>query len=408
VTVSDAYQSSTGTFNLNVTYPIPITLTTVSNVTLIQGTAVSTTYSSGLVPVNGAGSGYQTLSYAINNPLPNGLVFSTSTGAVTGTPLVYYTTSTPYSVTVRDQASQVNTGTFNLVIQPPVFSVKTSATYAAQNLINTVPVAAFQPVYAAGGVQPYIYQIDSVSLGGLVFSTSTGLVSGTPGQALSTTTFSVTVTDVLGSVGTSTFSLAIANPKALTISTVPQYAVNTLTVNSSTNFTPVVIGSPGYGSLTFSINPNVPAGLNFANGVISGKPTAPYGLNTFTVTVTDGLPVAQSSSTQFLLSVVYTAFTTTLTTSSVTLIQSTPANVKVINYSGGAGSGVSYYTTPQLPSYPSVQLVSPGVISGTPNSTSTTATYALVVTDNVTGQTSTQYISLNVIAPNSISLQTTE
>ena len=406
VTVSDPYQSNTGSFNLNITYPLPITLTTITNVTLVQGTAVSTTYSSGLIPLNASGTGYQTLTYAINTALPTGLSFNTITGAVTGTPSVYYTTSTAYTVTVRDQASQVNTGTFNLVIRPPVFSVRTDAAYTNQSLTNTVPISNFQPIVATGGAAPYSYQISNTNLGGLSFSTSTGIISGTPSQLLSNS-YIVTVTDLLGSTGTSSFNLSIVTAQALTISTVPQYVANSLIVGTATNFTPIIVGSVGYGTLTFSIQPLLPADLTFVNGVISGIPRGVLTTGTFTVTVTDTLPINQTSSTQFTLSVAYTPFTTSLTTSTVKLTKGTQSNVKVIDYAGGGAGGVSYSTIPALPEYPNIQLVTPGVISGIPSSTSTTATYALVVTDNVTGQTSTQYISLNVAEPSSIVLQAT-
>ena len=406
VTVSDPYQSNTGSFNLNITYPLPITLTTITNVTLVQGTAVSTTYSSGLIPLNASGTGYQTLTYAINTALPTGLSFNTITGAVTGTPSVYYTTSTAYTVTVRDQASQVNTGTFNLVIRPPVFSVRTDAVYTNQSLTNTVPISNFQPIVATGGATPYSYQISNTNLGGLSFSTSTGIISGTPSQLLSNS-YIVTVTDLLGSTGTSSFNLSIVTAQALTISTVPQYVANSLIVGTATNFTPIVVGNAGYGTLTFSIQPLLPADLTFVNGVISGIPRGVLTTGTFTVTVTDTLPINQTSSTQFTLSVAYTPFTTSLTTSTVKLTKGTQSNVKVIDYAGGGAGGVSYSTIPALPEYPNIQLVTPGVISGVPSSTSTTATYALVVTDNVTGQTSTQYISLNVAEPSSIVLQAT-
>jgi hypothetical protein len=215
------------------------------------------------------------------------------------------------------------------------------------------------------------------------------------------------VTDLLGSTGTSSFNLSIVAARALTISTAPQYVANTLTVGTATNFTPVVVGSAGYGNLTFSIQPSLPSNLTFANGTISGTPQVVSNTGTYTVTVTDSLPVNQTSSTQFTISVAYTPFTTSLTTSSVKLTKGTQSNVKVINYAGGGGGGVSYSTVPSLPEYPNIQLVSPGVISGTPTSTSTTATYALVVTDNVTGQTSTQYISLYVAEPSSIALRAT-
>ena len=117
VSVTDQYpQTSTSSFSLTVTAPTAINISTaIPNVALVQNTAVTTTYPSGLKPVVATG-GYISLTHSISPAITAfGLSFNTSTGVITGTPSVYWTTSTAYAVTVRDQASQVS---INCYYQP--------------------------------------------------------------------------------------------------------------------------------------------------------------------------------------------------------------------------------------------------------------------------------------------------
>ena len=411
VTVTDSTsptaQTNTGTFNLTVAYPTAITLSTTPNVSLVQGTAVSTTFPTGLRPVSAVG-GYLGLSYSISPSITSlGIAFNTSTGAITGTPSVYSITATTYTVTVRDQASQISTGSFNLVITPPTLIVATDPAYTSQRFIKGIPVSIFLPVSATGGAQPYVsYEIDNANIGGLTFSTSTGQISGTSNQLLSTTTYAVTITDSVGTKGTSTFNVSVVNPPALTAITSATFAVNTLTVGSSANlpFTPIVLLSSGYGVLTYTLNPStLPAGLAFNNGTISGTPTAPFNTATYTINVFDSYPTPQTTSTQFSLHVKYPDLVTTLLVNSITLVNTVfTSTQQLISFTGGASGGVTYSISPQLPSHPALQFTAPGIIQGTPSTTSTTSSYVLTVTDNITGLASSKSINIGIVNPTPI------
>ena len=85
----------------------------------------------------------------------------------------------------------------------------TQAIASKTGTVNTA-VAAFVPVTASGGTTPYTYALSGGTLpNGMSFGTSTGQVSGTPTAALSTTTFTVTVTDATNATSSKTFQLTV-------------------------------------------------------------------------------------------------------------------------------------------------------------------------------------------------------
>jgi hypothetical protein len=121
----------------------------------------------------------------------------------------------------------------------------------------------------------------------------------------------VTVTDAANATATNTFSLTING--AVTVTTVVPSSA--LPINQAvTPFTPVT-GSGGTGTLVFAVSPGLPSGLSFntTNGQISGTPTVPAAMTTYTVTVTD-TNTASANST-FNLSVGQLATSVNLTSS---------------------------------------------------------------------------------------------
>jgi hypothetical protein len=146
---------------------------------------------------------------------------------------------------------------------------------------------------------------------GLTFSTTTGQITGTPTSLLSSTTFTVTVTDQAtptAQTSSKTFGLTV-NPVTLTTT----QAVPTISLATNTAMSPTtpVTASGGFGTLSYALSGGtLPTGLSFSTttGQITGTPTAVLATTTFTVTVTDQTtPSAQTSSKTFGLTVVVAA-----------------------------------------------------------------------------------------------------
>ncbi len=262
------------------------------------------------------------------------------------------------------------------------------------------------PVQGVGGDGVLVYS-DSPNLASaglnLDLDSSNGavidfpLTSSGPTAFLASTPYTVTVIDGSGQTTSSVFNLSIG-PAALSASAVVTNRPLALS-EPAIPFTPVV-GSGGYGTLTYSVSPSMPTGLSFntANGEISGTPTVYSTTTVYTVTVTDSTPVsgggAQTAFATFTMSASGPGLDTTLVIPSVTLIENSAAvPFQPVVASGGAGS-ITYLVSPSLPL--GLSLASgTGIISGTPLLTSSTSTYTITAQDSV-NQISAKSFFLNV------------
>lgn len=83
----------------------------------------------------------------------------------------------------------------------------------AQNLAGGVTGVAYsETISAQGGTSPYSFAVTAGALpAGLGLNSSTGVISGTPTTA-GTSTFTVKVTDAAGATGSQAFQIVIAAP----------------------------------------------------------------------------------------------------------------------------------------------------------------------------------------------------
>jgi hypothetical protein len=301
VTVVDVFGGvSSNSFSLAVDVPVTASRT-LASVSLTQNRAVSP-----VIPVTGGG-GTSPLSYSISPSLPTGLSFSTTTGAITGTPMATFAASS-FTVTVTDSNSATATNSFNLTVNA---SVTATQAVSAAALTENHAITAFTPVTGSGGTGALTYSISPSLPGGLNLNTATGAITGTPTAAFAATTLTVTVTDTTGATASNTFSLTVNGPVTATTA-VPS---TMLVLNHAvTSFTPVT-GSGGVGALTFSVSPTLPTGLGFntSTGAITGTPTVSSPSTTYTVTVTD--TNSSTASATFSLSVGFATSTAAIVSS---------------------------------------------------------------------------------------------
>lgn len=380
ITVTDTNgATASNTFSLAVNSAVTATQAVASKI-LTQNVAATS-----FTPVTGGG-GTGTLSYTNISPaLPAGLSLNSSTGAITGTPTAS-SGATTYTVTVTDSNSATATNTFSLTVNTAVTATQSVA--AATVTVNTA-ITPFTPVTGGGGTSPLSYGISPTLPTGLSFNTSNGQVSGTATVTSSTATYTVTVTDANSGTASNTFQLTVNGPVTAT----QAIASKALTQNAAaTSFTPVT-GSGGTPPLSYAIAPALPTGLTLSTstGAITGTPTVTSGATTYTVTITDANSATASNTFSLTVNSAVTA-TQAIASRTFTANQAITAFTPVTG-SGGTGA-LGYSISPTLPTGLSISPTT-GAISGTPSTSSATATYTVTVTDT-NSATATNTFSLTV------------
>ncbi len=173
---------------------------------------------------------------------------------------------------------------------------------------------------------------------------------------------------------------------------------NTYTKNSAiTPLSPTVTGL----GITYSVSPELPAGLSISTstGVISGTPTTATSLATYTVSATNnggdttfGVLIGVNNIAPSSLS--YNSPNNFIRNTSITPLTPTVS-----------GEGITYSVSPALPSGLSLD-ASTGIISGTPNATSTQTTYTVTATNSGGSTTFDIAIKVNQVIPTNLSYTT--
>jgi hypothetical protein len=339
---------------------------------------------SAFTPVTGGG-GDAPLRYGVSPTLPAGLAMSATTGAISGLP-TSPTAAASYTVTVTDQNGASAQAQFSLTVDG---AVTATTAVASTTLTQNFAATAFTPVTGGGGYSPLSYGVSPALPAGLSFSTTTGQVTGTATGVSPATPYTVTVKDQNGASAQAQFSLTVDG--AVTATTA--VASTTLTQNlAATSFTPVT-GSGGYGTLSYSVSPALPAGLSFSTttGQVTGTATGVSAAAPYTVTVKD--QNGASAQAQFSLTV-DSGVTATVTVPSTTLtFYQAVTPLTPVSGSGGYGT-LSYSVSPSLPAGLSFNTTN-GQLTGTPTSVSTSASYNVTVKDQ-NGASATQGFSLAV------------
>jgi Putative Ig domain len=274
VTATNTTGTGTALVDITVTIPPPTNLTYVNPPVYYTGTPIST-----LSPTV---TGF-VASYSIDQPLPAGLNFDTSTGRISGTP----TQAIPRTIFTITATNVAGTSSYALpitVLIPAPSGLSYNSPNVYEEGVDIVPLNPTVTGYVAS------YTVSPALPAGLILDVATGRIFGIPTLAKPTTTYVVTATNSTGSTSTNVvITVLIARPRNLVYAT-PKVLYQNFAI-------PAIAPSVSGTVATYSIDRTLPAGLSFSSstGIISGTPTALSSMQTYVITARNSTGSATAS-----------------------------------------------------------------------------------------------------------------
>lgn len=339
----------------------------------ITSGTIETLYHVDFSATGGAGSGY--VFSIIAGTLPKGMSLS-STGSLTGTPLQFGTYH--FTVMVTDIWGITGQVSYTLALASIQLTVNP----------GTLPSAYYNSSYSTNLTTPNgtggdIFAVETGSLPpGLSFASS-GAITGTP-TSIGSWTFTVSVIDSAGDVGSNTYTLTVLNnlaisPTNLASGSIGVAYIQNLSATGGTN--------SGYG---FSIvSGSLPSGLSLSGATISGTPNS-AGTSNFTIQVND----SANNLKNFQLSITVNLVTLGITPSSLWDGSIGYSYAAGLSATGGLGSNYNYWLSSG--NLPSGLGLSGNTISGTITGTGTF--YFTISFSDSAGDTGSQSYAIYVPA----------
>jgi hypothetical protein len=356
---------ASATVNLTILEPVVNLTYNPANITLMRGTTMNP-----LLPTVSGGNASE---WGLEGVLPSGVQFVN--GVFSGTPIVNMT-QTQYIVYANTTGGTAIAWVNITVLEPAVdFAYNPYNLTLTRNLTMTPATPTVDGNVETWGIEPALPA-------GLNFTN--GTVSGTPEINMTTTMFTVWA-NTTGGPSSTTINITILEPIVDFI-----YNPNSLvlTRNETMNITSPVFGTDAMAE-EWGISPDLPSGLNFTNGTISGTPEFNMTATVYTVWANNS---GGSAAAYLTITVLEPLATVVYVPENITLTRGED-NASIVAILGG-GMVASWSISPGLPEG---MVFDNGSITGVPLVNSTNTTYAVSATN--TGGTAIAFLNITVVEP---------
>ena len=356
--------STSASLNITVLHEAPMFTYPSYNLTLVNNTAMTT-----LSPTI---TGGEITSWAIEEAIPTGLTLDSISGAISGTPTVVQN-RTMYQIWANNSG-----GSHSVYLNITIYDPAVDLQYNPENLTLTrdVTMSDLVPIYS-GIVDDWTIVPGLPS--GLVFTD--GVISGTPDVNMTRTTYTVWANNS-GGTSSHTVNITILEPIAML-----DYNPENMTLVRGTQMSDMVPTVSGGMVEFWSIHPDLPAGLLFDNGTVSGTPTVNMTTSMFTVYANN---TGGSASHNINLTILEPSGDLSYT--NITLTRNVSMTPLSPSYSGGVVEVWAIH-----PALPNGLNFSNGVISGTP--LVNLSTYMFTVYANNSGGVASATLNITIIEP---------
>lgn len=239
------------------------------------------------LPMASGGNGE--LSHSITPDLPAGLVLDTDSYTISGTPTEMQESLT-YTWQVSDEDGDTDSLSFEIrIIDIDALMLDRDLDGKSFTVIQNSAIEPFKLPEATGGFGELSYALDPELPEGLTLGEDGFMVSGTPNSALTTTVFTWTVTGQFDQSDSISFMLTVVEDLHPMFDESAQIKDITGIQNSGIYPVQLPVASGGNDTLTYSLEPDLPAGLmlNASTNQILGTPTTAVMKSSFTWRVTD-------------------------------------------------------------------------------------------------------------------------
>lgn len=310
------------------------------------------------------------ITWTLAGSLPANLAFDPSSGAITGNAASPGTSN--LTLTARNGSAQASAN-FSITVSPVVANPPVIASYPSSFTVVAGETLSIPGPSVTSGKSPFTYGIIPVNPP-FSFSTSTGSITWTPGEATTVSGITVRVTDADQASDVSNPFSIVVNP-ALTAGSYG--GPKELIVGDAANF-PLVGAGGGIGTLSYAAT-GLPGGLSpNASGSVVGTATV-HGEFTGSVTVSDS--EGRSQATAF-MATVYPALSASL---SAPLPASAERNAPISPLDLVVTGGKTPYSYTTAGDFPPGLSFANGTLSGTPL-TAGTYNFELRATESLRNQ----------------------